>query len=68
MNSRKYEIIRRGKTITVNSCNDALGVAREAFPDIRTKNLSFVKINSALGEETRIRLIDETIFVMEYKL
>lgn len=68
MNQTRYEIERNGKICTVNSCNDALGVAREAFPDIRKESLSYVVIDMPRCKETRIRLPKETIYVREYSL
>lgn len=43
MNQHIYQVERNGKITTIRSTNDALGVARVLFPDIKTKKIMPIK-------------------------
>ncbi len=50
MNQHIYQVERHGKIKTVRSTNDALGVARYMYPDIRNKKIMPIKN----GDKTKI--------------
>lgn len=62
MNQHIYQVERNGKIQTIRSTNDALGVARGAFPDIKNKKITPV-VDGAVTTIGDIKVTEISPFV-----